>query len=168
MQHSPSGPAGAATKRLTRPPPQPGHIRTGERCEYQASLGSHFDLNHKRGSPPGAQHSHSAPCHQLVTWLWAGCSPRARTAFWATSASVSWESRDRASMAPSVGLLTFSSASARGIALLHAWTHVGEVLTPPYGLCTHGSRESGQEIRMLSTWLPTSESASTRGPALPR
>ncbi len=59
--------------------------------------------------------------HHLISnaSTWAGGSPRAKTAFWATSASVSWESRDSASMAPSVGLLTFSSASARGIALLH-------------------------------------------------
>ena len=49
-----------------------------------------------------------------------GSPPSATTAFWATSASVSWESRDSASMAPSVGLLTFSRASARGIALLQA------------------------------------------------
>ena len=61
--------------------------------------------------------THSAPSLQACN-LRTGHSPSAKTAFWATSASVSWESRDSASMAPSVGLLTFSSASARGIALL--------------------------------------------------
>ena len=49
----------------------------------------------------------------------SGVAPREMTAFWATSWSLSWESRLSMSIVETVGLLMLSRATASGTALLH-------------------------------------------------
>ena len=63
-------------------------------------------------------------CRTLSPACWQG-SPRATTAFWATLRSVSCDNLLSMSIAPSLGALTFSSATARGTACLQEQATLG-------------------------------------------